>query len=198
MYHKKSYSVKQDSGGPFATFIFKYRSRCKSRQYLFPSSLLAHRPIIANLQSLLIIPREPSRSPSEQVKAQGDSPSPSPEAPGAGNDKDSVRNIAPVQDHGTPNAHHAAPLRTPGAPNPTPRATPIASVPQRDGHQATNSTTLSTPTSLTKKDLLILIAHYRGTAAGLECLPKKDLSILLESYKVINIPHSRNVVADEN
>jgi hypothetical protein len=113
------------------------------------------------------------------------------------NDKDSVNNIAPVQDHGTPNAHRTTPLRTREAPNPTPRATPIASVPQDDGHQATNSRTLSTPTSLTKKDLLILIAHYRGTAAGLECLPEKDLSILLESYKVINIPHSRNVVADE-
>ena len=37
---------------------------------------------------------------------------------------------------------------------------------------------------LTKKDMLILIKHYRGSSDGLEGLPEKDLAILLCSYQV--------------
>ena len=38
--------------------------------------------------------------------------------------------------------------------------------------------------SLTKKDILVLIKHYRGSSDGLEGLPEKDLAILLSSYRV--------------
>ncbi|RYO64495.1 hypothetical protein AA0116_g3223 [Alternaria tenuissima] len=37
--------------------------------------------------------------------------------------------------------------------------------------------------SLTKKDILVLIKHYRGSSDGLEGLPEKDLAILLSSYR---------------
>jgi hypothetical protein len=37
---------------------------------------------------------------------------------------------------------------------------------------------------LTKKDILVLIKHYRGSSAGLEGLPEKDLAILFSSYRV--------------
>ncbi|KAI4932745.1 hypothetical protein J4E85_003145 [Alternaria conjuncta] len=36
---------------------------------------------------------------------------------------------------------------------------------------------------LTKKDMLILIKHYRGSSEGLESLPEKELAILLGSYR---------------
>ncbi|RYN76558.1 hypothetical protein AA0119_g6881 [Alternaria tenuissima] len=36
---------------------------------------------------------------------------------------------------------------------------------------------------LTKKDILVLIKHYRGSSAGLEGLPEKDLAILFSSYR---------------
>ncbi|KAI4629252.1 uncharacterized protein J4E87_003514 [Alternaria ethzedia] len=36
---------------------------------------------------------------------------------------------------------------------------------------------------LTKKDMLILIKHYRGSSEGLEGLPEKELAILLSSYR---------------
>jgi hypothetical protein len=42
----------------------------------------------------------------------------------------------------------------------------------------------SAQSSLTKKDILILIKHYRGSSDGLEGLPEKDLAILLSSYRV--------------
>lgn len=48
---------------------------------------------------------------------------------------------------------------------------------------APHRSAVATP-SLTRKDLLILIEHYRGTTAGLESLLDKDLSILLDSYRV--------------
>ncbi|CAN9263697.1 unnamed protein product [Alternaria alternata] len=41
----------------------------------------------------------------------------------------------------------------------------------------------SAQSSLTKKDILILIKHYRGSSDGLEGLPEKDLAILLSSYR---------------
>jgi hypothetical protein len=37
---------------------------------------------------------------------------------------------------------------------------------------------------LTKKDMLILLKHYRGSSEGLEGLPEKELAILLSSYRV--------------
>ncbi|CAN9374228.1 unnamed protein product [Alternaria alternata] len=41
----------------------------------------------------------------------------------------------------------------------------------------------SAQSSLTKKDILILIKHYRGSSDGLEGLSEKDLAILLSSYR---------------
>ncbi|KAL1797354.1 hypothetical protein ACET3X_003960 [Alternaria dauci] len=48
-----------------------------------------------------------------------------------------------------------------------------------------NSTPTDKPerSNLTKRDMLILIKHYRGSSDGLEGLTEKDLAILLSSYR---------------
>lgn len=108
----------------------------------------------AALKSLGMIPRSPSPSPILEHKLITKEDLPEP-----------TPNIVPN-------------VVSPAA---TPRPNTASPVPLR--HNVTSRTQCDQP-GLTKKDMLILIKHYRGSSEGLEGLPEKELSVLLSSYRV--------------
>ncbi|RYN81352.1 hypothetical protein AA0120_g10047 [Alternaria tenuissima] len=78
------------------------------------------------------------------------------------------------------------------SPDCSPRNTSSIVTPQAGTASTTRGLLQQSPTpinqrmqsSLTKKDILVLINHYRGSSDDLEGLPEKDLAILLSSYRV--------------
>jgi len=67
------------------------------------------------------------------------------------------------------------------SPAATPRPKTARPAPQR---QNSTSRTQRDQPGLTKKDMLILIKHYRGSVEGIDGLPEKELAVLLSSYRV--------------
>ncbi|KAI4655275.1 uncharacterized protein J4E79_008342 [Alternaria viburni] len=74
------------------------------------------------------------------------------------------------------------PVKEEVLPQPTPNIVSPAASPAPPRQNST-SRTQRDQAGLTKKDMLILIKHYRGSSEGLEGLPEKELAVLLSSYR---------------
>ncbi|KAF2035319.1 hypothetical protein EK21DRAFT_106860 [Setomelanomma holmii] len=151
------------NGGPFATFIFKYRSR-------------------ADLQALHILPRELSPAPIEKVKASlgspllpeeqedvevQDEPADQPVSGSAGcqqtaNSAQSAQSSSSIPPPHALEAFLAPNIR--GSSLASLLSTQISNPDVR--LQPSIASTQPEPTGLTKTDLPILIKHYRGTSEG--------------------------------
>jgi hypothetical protein len=134
------------------------------------------------LQSLHIIPREPSLSLPATIKEVDDSKSPSPEIPSIESEENDIENeiSAPVLDQEVPNKHRATPLPVPNA---TPRAISVVETPA-PRHQSSARTAPIEDHGLTTEELIIIIAGYRGHDKGLARQNHRSLMTLLKHYEV--------------
>jgi hypothetical protein len=115
----------------------------------------AHKPIAA-LKSLGMIPRSPSPSPT-----------PKPELIKQEKPHEPVPNTVAVN--------------MSSATIPRPRTASVTPVPLR---QRSSLPPQRYQPKLTKKNMLILLKHYRGSSEGLKGHPEKELTILLSHYRV--------------